>query len=375
MGTFWNNQLHLSSASSVQPQDCRLIIILYLCAFWCFDFLIWSFFSLKNIPFTVLDSIPNLRFSHFQASLNIQWIGSKTMALHLLGGMYTDSDEDEDAEQQQHGSTNGDGLSHGSSTDSPHTLLNSESLTISSLIIIAGDSPAALSSEAKRRVGFPQCIDVSPVEEVKIPPETLRPASPYLESKISGLIKKQQDGGRNINKSIHDHKDFRNPSIYQKLIEMCGLDELGTNFERDDFDPARWGPESSLEELGKAQTAAMDRFQREKRPASMKNDASKRKTKWDATSSELVAPIVKAAPNLLALKMSGQAHGNISRNSSSGNLAKATKWAMFFYCLPPAWICINKFGRLIDWLIEASSSLCFNWSFDWLIDWLISGSS
>lgn len=40
-----------------------------------------------------------------------------------------------------------------------------------------------------------------------------------------------------MNYIIQRKKEFRNPSIYEKLIQFCAIDELGTNYPKDMFDP------------------------------------------------------------------------------------------------------------------------------------------
>lgn len=40
-------------------------------------------------------------------------------------------------------------------------------------------------------------------------------------------------------------------SIYEKLIEFCGIDEKGTNYPPELYDPSIWGKESYYDALGK----------------------------------------------------------------------------------------------------------------------------
>ena len=71
---------------------------------------------------------------------------------------------------------------------------------------------------------------------------------------------------------IQDKKEFRNPSIYEKLIEYCDINEFGTNFPSDVYDPTKWSPSSFYDELAKAQKVAMDKF--EKEPKAKKSKSS-----------------------------------------------------------------------------------------------------
>lgn len=64
---------------------------------------------------------------------------------------------------------------------------------------------------------------------------------------------------------IEQRKDFRNPSIYEKLVQFCAINELGTNYPAEIYDPLMWGKESFYEELAKVQKAEMDRREKERK--------------------------------------------------------------------------------------------------------------
>lgn len=132
--------------------------------------------------------------------------------------------------------------------------------------------------------------------EVELPPEPAGEPSPALQGKVSELLKLHLD----MNKIIQSRKDFRNPSIYEKLIQFCNLNELGTNYPADVYDPSKWNKESYYEELAKVQKVEMDRREKEKKertkveyvvgtkkpnPSSGDEDLKKRKSKWDQVGS------------------------------------------------------------------------------------------
>merc|ERR1712002_181476 len=54
-------------------------------------------------------------------------------------------------------------------------------------------------------------------------------------------------------------------SIYEKLIQFCGIDELGTNYPKDMFDPHGWSEDSYYESLAKAQKVEMDKLEKAKK--------------------------------------------------------------------------------------------------------------
>lgn len=150
---------------------------------------------------------------------------------------------------------------------------------------------------------------------VTIPPEPSIQCPPELQDKIAKLHRKMESGGLDMNALIQQRKDFRNPSIYEKLIQFCSINELGTNYPPDRFDPFKWSKDSYYEELAKVQKAEMDKLEKArkektkieivsgtaKRPNSStsgpEDDAKKRKSKWDqvATGGSAAAAAVAAA--------------------------------------------------------------------------------
>lgn len=109
-----------------------------------------------------------------------------------------------------------------------------------------------------------------PIEETDdddddLPPEPTGKCAPELQEKISNLFYKVQHEGLDVNKEIQSKKTFRNPSIYEKLIDYCGLNEFGTNYPPHIYDPLRWGKESFYDELAKVQKIEMDKRDKEKK--------------------------------------------------------------------------------------------------------------
>ncbi|XP_063957092.1 SAP30-binding protein-like isoform X3 [Lytechinus pictus] len=86
-------------------------------------------------------------------------------------------------------------------------------------------------------------------DEVTLPPEPPGRCSRHLQEKINSYYKKSL----NLNQIIQRRKDFRNPSIYEKLIDFLGIDELGTNYPKDMYDPYCWKESSYYDALAKAQ--------------------------------------------------------------------------------------------------------------------------
>lgn len=120
-----------------------------------------------------------------------------------------------------------------------------------------------------------------------LPPEPKTKVDPKLQETITKIHQKMlENPDFNLNTFIQDKKDFRNPSIYDKLIQFCDINELGTNFPPEIFDVSIYGPESFYEELAKAQKVEMDKLEKQKKEnsksiAAAAAEAIKRKSKWD----------------------------------------------------------------------------------------------
>ncbi|RIB18151.1 HCNGP-like protein [Gigaspora rosea] len=83
-----------------------------------------------------------------------------------------------------------------------------------------------------------------------IPPEPETECDPILQEKIvhfHSLSKK----GVHFNENLLKNKAFRNPHIYNKLVEFVELDEIGSNFDREIFDPYGFPSEAFADQLGK----------------------------------------------------------------------------------------------------------------------------
>ncbi|KAM9837785.1 SAP30-binding protein isoform 4-T4 [Aulostomus maculatus] len=159
-------------------------------------------------------------------------------------------------------------------------------------------------------------------DEIRMPPEPPGRCSTQLQEKIHKLYERKLHGDFDTNSHIQKKKEFRNPSIYEKLIQFCGIDELGTNYPKDMFDPHGWSEDSYYEALAKAQKVEMDKLEKAKKertkiefvtgtkkgtnPSSTAasttsntttttaTEAQKRKSKWDSA-----IPVTLAQPTLI----------------------------------------------------------------------------
>lgn len=144
-----------------------------------------------------------------------------------------------------------------------------------------------------------------PLSNVILPPEPKAPCSKSLQDKVKKLLQKQALLGIDVNKTIQDRKDFRNPSIFTKMIEFSNLDEFGTNYPEHMYNPHDWSEDDYYDNIAKAQKKAYEKKERGKlergklefvtgtkrvntaapgllgAPPSTGEPAKKRRTKWD----------------------------------------------------------------------------------------------
>ncbi|XP_044035327.1 SAP30-binding protein isoform X2 [Siniperca chuatsi] len=159
-------------------------------------------------------------------------------------------------------------------------------------------------------------------DEIRIPAPPPGRCSSQLQDKIHKLYERKLHGDFDTNSHIQKKKEFRNPSIYEKLIQFCSIDELGTNYPKDMFDPHGWSEDSYYEGLAKAQKVEMDKLEKAKKertkiefvtgtkkgtnPSSTAapttsntttttaTEAQKRKSKWDSA-----IPVTLAQPTII----------------------------------------------------------------------------
>lgn len=219
-----------------------------------------------------------------------------THALASLTANYTDSEpegeEEEPASQDEKEKSSEDSNSRAASLEpsrsqGPSRQPSPEPIKIPYAKLVSYNDDADLEDDedAELRVLSPN------TGSVDLPPEPMGRVSPRIAEKVAKLYERME-AGMDMNMLIQNRKEFRNPSIYEKLIQFCGINELGTNYPATVYDPQKWGPESYYEELAMVQKNEMIRREKEKkkvRPefvvgtkkALVEDDPKKRKSKWD----------------------------------------------------------------------------------------------
>jgi len=127
--------------------------------------------------------------------------------------------------------------------------------------LVNADAAAEFSSELRRMssAGLPVSIELPPAPAGRIDPNS---RNQYLKM-MEGYKK-----GMNINKQIKSAKSYRNPSIYSKLIDYFNIEEGGSNFPKDVFDPVKLKHDDSklhYRELSKLQNQLEEKRQKEEK--------------------------------------------------------------------------------------------------------------
>jgi len=180
---------------------------------------------------------------------------------------HTDEDEEDEDNQDQEGegdesNSNSAVILHGvgdsdlvqveTTTYTEQTIVTSDMLNVTPFRTEEA-SPSRGDMTASFPLIFPEDADI------RIPPEPTKRCSAKLEEKFEEYYKRFKRTGVDQNARIQELKDFRNPCMYEKMISHLGIDEIGTNFPPELYDPHWWGKESYYEELSKAQKLEMDR--------------------------------------------------------------------------------------------------------------------
>ena len=145
-----------------------------------------------------------------------------------------------------------------------------------------------------------------------LPPEPQGLCSPKIQESVNRAMQKKLRYNFDMNLDIQGMKSFRNPSIYEKLIQFCEIDETGTNLPKELYDGHLFGKESYYDELAKVQKIDMEKrekaakernatIERSKDELLAKVAATKRKSKWDQGPGAQ-APVAKTIPAFGALK-------------------------------------------------------------------------
>uniref|UniRef100_A0A9J2P6F0 SAP30-binding protein n=1 Tax=Ascaris lumbricoides TaxID=6252 RepID=A0A9J2P6F0_ASCLU len=152
-----------------------------------------------------------------------------------------------------------------------------------------GDSSAESPNPASVD-GHESPLNVEVLTEVTLPPSPTEKCSRELELRFEKFFAKKA-AGIDLNSSIQKRRDFKNPSIYERLIETFEVDELGSNFHPSVFDPHGFSEDCFYDAISTMQKEVMEKYtaNAEKKGASTSADAAskgndaKRKSRFEGT--------------------------------------------------------------------------------------------
>lgn len=199
---------------------------------------------------------------------------------------YMDDDQDEDDDLDESGASEED--------KSPQILfgkrlLDNATARNGSSVSLLDKVQTEATSQDSTTVGSP---NGSTDKDVLLPPEATGKCSKRLQEKVERLFDKMQREGRDLNYEIQKRKDFRNPSIYEKIIEFCGIDEKGTNYPPELYHPDNWvlDENSFYDKLAQAQADLMQKKEKEARKSKVERQIGVKKISSDPPSSAMKHP-------------------------------------------------------------------------------------
>lgn len=194
-----------------------------------------------------------------------------------------DSDEDTSTDEEEN-----------KETPQAKSLASNFASTENSLSSTGSNSPNSVNENGEQSDTTREITDT-----VRLPAEPEGRCSKSLQEKIARMIERKNNKGLNVNEYVQSKKEFRNPSIYEKLVSFIGINEHGTNFPKKLYDPTIWGPESCYDNLAKVQKEYHDRKEKEKlkrahvdfvtgvKKTESSGSGNEKKSKWD----QKVAPV------------------------------------------------------------------------------------
>ena len=155
--------------------------------------------------------------------------------MNILVG-YGDSDSEEEGNKNENGSTfeEGDIFQENVDITSVKEVRTQSSQPSSSSSF---ESNTSTEDENCNQVSMPENIATEIVSYVDLLPTVASLSFPEVEQAIENHLKRKKEKSINLTEKIRQDKDFGNPGILQKIVDHFKIDEIGSNFPKDLFDP------------------------------------------------------------------------------------------------------------------------------------------
>ncbi|VFQ60330.1 unnamed protein product [Cuscuta campestris] len=115
-------------------------------------------------------------------------------------------------------------------------------------------------------------VDMFPAEEKEddplekfLPPPPKTKCSDELQQKINRFLEIKKTTGRSFNAEVRNRKDYRNPDFLRHAVQYQGIDEIGSCFSKDVFDPHGYDKCDFYDEIEADIRREMERKERERR--------------------------------------------------------------------------------------------------------------
>lgn len=89
---------------------------------------------------------------------------------------------------------------------------------------------------------------------IEVPPSPPGQCDPELQARFNEYFRRKELG-MDMHAQIKRRRDFKNPSLYEWLVDKFGIDEKGTNFPATVYDPNNFLSEDFYDKLGDHQAA------------------------------------------------------------------------------------------------------------------------
>lgn len=174
----------------------------------------------------------------------------------------------------------------------------------------AGYTPrsSAIQEEEALAAAAVEPLSADAPRQAQVPSSPPGQCSPTLQQKFDRFFERKS-AGLDPNAGIKGRRDFKNPSLYETLVNMFGIDEKGTNFRADVYDPKSFRPEDFYDELGERQAAAEARRKRQQQMSSGTESKSATATTLahSPAQKESTAPAASRRPNSMPDPKAGPA--------------------------------------------------------------------
>ncbi|GAB4822423.1 hypothetical protein N2152v2_009469 [Parachlorella kessleri] len=127
---------------------------------------------------------------------------------------------------------------------------------------LPGGAAGGTNADAMDGAAQPDADEASPPASI-LPPEVLQPpegeCNPAVQGKIAFWLNIQRTQGRTLNQQLRHSRAYRNPEFFRKMVEQFEVDEYGSCFAKEVFDPRGLCKEDYIEELQKEWAAEEER--------------------------------------------------------------------------------------------------------------------